>query len=96
MLKLVINRWYVVYITWVKNVNKLRVNSSIKSVISSPISANTITTHQDMDVQLLFIHPTVHFSPQRLSTLKITISRLLFVSFPSYPQTLLLEPLKKI
>lgn len=96
MLKLVTNRWYVVYITWVKNVNKLRVDDSIKSVVSSPVVANTITTHQNIDVQLPFIHSTIHFSPQRLSTLKNTLSHLLFVSFPSYPQTLLLEPLKKI
>lgn len=96
MLKLVIRKWYVVYITWVKNVNKLRVNSSINSAMSSTSAINTLTTHQAIDVQLSVIHPSIHFSPHHLSTLKNTLSRLLFVSFPSYPQYLLLEPLKKI
>lgn len=81
---------------WVKNVNKLRVNGSKTSALSSPLYMNTIATHSQSNVQLLFIHPPIHFFTQQLSTLKITLSYLLFVSFPHYPHPLLLEPLKKI
>jgi len=81
---------------WVKNVNKLRVNGSINSALTSPIWVNTRTTHSLINEQLPVIHQPVHFFTQHLSTLKITLSYLLFVSYPLYPQPLLLVPLKKI
>lgn len=82
--------------TWVKNVNKLRTNSSKNSVKSSPVCVNTIATHSLTDVQLPVVHPAVHLFTQHLSTFKIRLLHPLFVSFPYYPHPLLLEPLKKI
>jgi len=81
---------------WVKNVNKLRVNGSITGALTSPVWVNTITTHSSINEQLPVIHQPVHFFAQQLSTLKITLSNLLFVSYPLYPHPLLLVPLKKI
>lgn len=96
MRKMVYGRWYMVASGWVKNVNKLRINSSVTSALSSPAWVNTIATHPLVNVQLQVVHQSVHFFTQRLSTVKIALSYLSFVSFPYYPHPLLLEPLKKI
>ena len=84
------------FTAWVKNVNKLRTNSSKNSVKSSPVRVNTIATHALTDVQLPVIHPAVHLFTQHLSTLEICSLHPLFTGFPYYPHPLLLEPLKKI
>lgn len=96
MRRLVVASWYMVYKGWVKNVNKLRVNGSITGALSSPVWVNTLTTHIVINGQLPVIHQPVHFFTHQLSTLKNALLNLLFVSYPSYPHPLLLEPLKRI
>lgn len=82
--------------TWVKNVNKQRAHSSTTGALLSPTRLNTLPTHTTGDVQLQVTHLNLHFFTTYLSTYKLTISHLLFDSYPYYPQPLLLEPLKKI
>jgi hypothetical protein len=81
---------------WVKNVYTRRTHGSVTGVLLSPTHSNTITTHTSDDVQLPVTHPNVLFFTTYLSTSKIASLPLLFTSFPYYPQSLLLEPLKKI
>lgn len=96
MLKLVINRWNIVHISWVKNVNKLRVNGSTTGGILPTVHLNTLATQLTGDVQLLVIPTSVPSFTQVVSTLKIRLSYLLPGTYTHYPQPLLLEPIKKI
>ena len=81
-------------LAWVKNVNKLRVNSSKTGVFISPITANTITTQTSEDVQLPVMQDSIHRFSEQLSTLNLTTLYLSFSTYTHYPQGLLLEPLK--
>lgn len=86
MLKTTIN-------AWVKNVNKLRVNSSKNSAVSSPVYLNTITTQMNVDVQLPVILFSIHQVNSTISTLKIKLLYLLEITYTHNPHPLLLEPL---
>lgn len=84
-----------IFTTWVKNVNKQCVQTSITSDQSSTTTTTNTIIKLTTNVQLLLSHSQTRFFNTNLSTYIFKLLHPLFVSYPYYPQYLLLELIKK-
>ena len=85
-----------VYLTWVKNVNKQRIVSGVRGVYISPINNSSVHVNTQPVEKVLFTHQP--FPPQSIwfSTPINVFLYLLNKLYTHNPQSLLLSPIKRI
>lgn len=91
MPKLVDSSWYMVNISWVKNVNNGFITTRISGVLSSTVYYIHLFISFIMSAQARVIHSIVLFFTHGLSTAILVKTSLLNTLFTQYPQDLLLE-----
>jgi len=96
MLSLVDSRLYLVVSEWVQFVNNLFIDSSLSSVLVSPVYKNSNISKNLNNVQVWFVQVFYTFLYSYVSTYKKYFYNLLNNVYTHNPQYLLLRLLKKI